>query len=262
MLGRGEEAWASFVAALTDWARENRIATLFFDPNVGPESELGRALRRPPWQAASQLGEPRCHVVDLLPEPELWTNLRRKHREAIHRAERANVGVVCTDGRSQVVDADIAMDHFQRVQREIAQRIGVPLMSPDYYRLLWNTFWTARRAHLATASIDGKPVGAMLHLTCGNDMLWFAGGQTAEGAPLGISKLLVWRSMVRAGELGMRRYNMWGTATEGLAHFKSGFGAREENYIGTRSLAINGTVDRLIRVALRARQLGRRFRRY
>jgi lipid II:glycine glycyltransferase (peptidoglycan interpeptide bridge formation enzyme) len=216
---------------------------------------------RPPWKAARQLGEPRCHVVDLLPEAELWANLRRKHRESIRRAERADLNLVWTDERAPVADADVAMDHFQKVHREIADRIGVPLRSPDYYRLLWNTFRTARRAHLVTATMDGKPVGAMLHLTCGSDMVWFAGGQTAEGARLGVGKLLVWRSMVRACELGMRRYDMWGTATEGLAHFKRGFGAREEVYVGTWSMPINGAVDLLLRAALRAREMGRRLRR-
>ena len=43
----------------------------------------------------------------------------------------------------------------------------------------------------------------------------------------------------RARELGLRRYNMWGTATGSLAHYKEGFGAREESYVGTRALAIS-----------------------
>ena len=260
ILGRAAEDWARFDVALIGWARENHIATLVFDPNVTPDSELGRAMMRSPWKAAPTLGEPRCHVVDLLAQAELWANVRRKHREWIRRAERADVEVQWSDGHSSDVDAGVAIGHFLRVYGELGERIGVPLKGPEYYRLMWDTFRAAGRAQLVTATAGGTPVGAMLHFTCGNEMIWFAGGQTADGAPLGVGKLLVWRSMLRAGDLGMRRYNMWGTTTEGLAHFKVGFGAREETYVGTRSMAVNRPADLAVRAAWRARQVVRRLR--
>jgi lipid II:glycine glycyltransferase (peptidoglycan interpeptide bridge formation enzyme) len=259
VLGRAAPEWSRFSFALTRWARKNRIATLVFDPDEGPESDLGRALMRPPWRAAPMLGEPRCHVLDVLPEADLWANVRRKHREWIRRAERADVDVRWTDSESSVEDASLAIRHFQRVYAEIAKRIGVPLMSSEYYELMWDLFRNAGRAHLVTATALGTPVGAMLHFTCGDEMIWFAGGQTADGARVGVGKLLVWRSLLRAGELGTRRYNMWGTRTEGLAHFKAGFGAREESYIGTRSMAVNLTMDVLLGAAWQARQFGRRL---
>ena len=260
VLGRDEHDWARLREALVVWARENRIATLIFDPDVGPDTALGQALTRPPWKVAPGLGEPRCHVVDLRPPSELWSNVRRRHREWIRRAERADVDVRWTDQASSDADAELAVGQFQQVYAEIADRIGVPIQEPSYYRLMWDMFRGAGRAHLVTAAIDGAPAGAMLHVTCGDVMLWFAGGQAAAGESLGIGKLLVWRSMVRAVELGSRRYNMWGTATDGLAHFKMGFGAREESYIGTRSLAVSRPVDALVRVAWRARQLRRQLR--
>lgn len=262
VLGRTADDWARFVVALKRWARENHIATLIIDPDVGPESDLGRALMRPPWEAAPMLGEPICHIVDLLPEAELWANVRRKHREWIRRAERGDIDIRWIDGQSSDADADLANTHFQQVYGVIAKRIGIPLMSPDYYQLIWNTFRAAGRAHMVTAVANGMPVGAMLHLTCGDEMIWYAGGQTAEGANAGVGKLLVWRSMVRATELGSRRYNMWGTVTEGLAHYKLGFGAREESYIGTRWMPVNRPVDLLVRAAWRARRLVRRLRRH
>ncbi len=261
VLGRTAGEWKQFEVAVTRWARDNRIATLAIDPDVSTDSDLGRALVQPPWKASPELGKPICHIVDVVAEDELWGRVRRKHREWIRRAERSHVDVRWIDGRSSAEDAERGMKVFQQVYAEIARRIGVPLKEPEYYRLIWETFRFAGRAHLVTATADGVPMGAMLHFTCGDEMIWFAGGQTAEGTPLGVGKLLVWRSMIRAGELGCRRYNMWGTATEGLAHFKLGFGAREESYVGTRSIPVNGTVDRIVRSAWRARNLVRRLRR-
>lgn len=261
-LGRAKDDWARFEHALVRWAGANRIATLGFDPDVGSDSDLGRALLRPPWRAAPILGEPTCHVVDVRPEAELWANVRRKHREWIRRAERADIEVRWIDEQSSPGDAGRGIDLFLKVYEELAHRIGVPIQSPDYYRLVWDTFRTVGRAHLVTARADGTPLGAMLHFTCGDEMIWFAGGQTAKGTPFGVAKLLVWRSMLRAVELGSRRYNMWGTATEGVANFKLGFGAREESYVGTRSMAVSGPADVLVRAAWRARHLIRRMRRH
>lgn len=261
VLGRAASDWSRFSFALTRWARDNRIATLVFDPDVGPESDLGTALMRPPWRTAPMVSEPNCHVVDMRPEAELWANVRRKHREWIRRAQRADIDVRWIDASSSLGDARLAVSQFQQVYGEIAERLGLPVQTPDYYQLMWDTFRTAGRAHMVTATADGRAIGAMLHLLCGDELLWFAGGQTADGARLGVGKLLVWRSMIRAGELGVRRYNMWGTATEGVAHFKLGFGAREESYVGTRSMAVNRLSDILFRAAWLARASLRRLMR-
>jgi lipid II:glycine glycyltransferase (peptidoglycan interpeptide bridge formation enzyme) len=261
VLGRAAPDWSRFSSALTRWARKHRIATLVFDPDEGPESDLGRALMRPPWRSAPTVSEPNCHVVDVRPEAELWANVRRKHREWIRRAERADIDVRWIDASSSAGDARLAIDQFQQVYREIAARLDLPVKTPDYYQLMWDAFRTAGRAHMVIATEDGRAIGAMLHFRCGDELLWFAGGQTADGARLGVGKLLVWRSMVRAGELGVRRYNMWGTATEGLAHFKLGFGAREESYVGTRSMSVNGLIDLLLRAAWQARASIRRLTR-
>jgi lipid II:glycine glycyltransferase (peptidoglycan interpeptide bridge formation enzyme) len=261
VLGRAAEDWARFEVALVRWARDNRVATLVFDPDVSSESDLAKALMRPPWRAAPIFGEPKCHVVDVLPEAELWANVRRKHRQWIRHAEGADIDIRWIDDSSGVDDARLAIRQFQQVYGEIAQRMGLPLQAPDYYQLMWDLFRKAGRAHMVTATADGSAVGAILHFSCGDELLSFAGGQTAGGAHLGVGKLLVWRSMLRAGELGARRYNMWGTRTEGLAHFKVGFGARAETYIGTRSMSVNRRMDLLLGAAWRARQFSRRINR-
>ena len=261
VVGRTTAAWLSLQGPLTEWARENRIATLVFDTDVDARSDLGRALLQPPWKPAPSLGEPRCHVVDLAPEIDLWANVRRKHREWVRRAERADIDVRWSDHDSAPGDALIAIEHFLGAYGEIAHRIGIPMQAPDYYRQMWKTFRAGGRAQLVTATAAGLPLGAMLHLTCGDEMLWFAGGQAEGGADIGVGKLLVWQSMVRAQQLGYRRYNMWGTATDGLAHYKLGFGAREELYVGTRSMPVHRVMDRVVRAAWQGRLLSRRLMR-
>jgi lipid II:glycine glycyltransferase (peptidoglycan interpeptide bridge formation enzyme) len=127
--------------------------------------------------------------------------------------------------------------------------------------LVWTTFREAGLAHIVSASHDGVPLAALLVIVSGDEMVGFAGGQGRAGLPTGAGKLVQWRAIERARELGLRRYNMWGTATGSLAHYKDGFGAREESYVGTRALAISPIPDRLVRVAWSAERAARRARR-
>lgn len=66
---------------------------------------------------------------------------------------------------------------FQQVYAEISRRIDVPLKKPEYYRLMWETFRFAGRAHLVTATAHGTPLGAMLHFTSGDEVIWLRGAR-------------------------------------------------------------------------------------
>jgi lipid II:glycine glycyltransferase (peptidoglycan interpeptide bridge formation enzyme) len=186
------------------------------------------------------------HVLDLAQGVDPWAGVRRKHREWVRRAEKANVDVVWADADTPDAEASAAMDRFERVYGELVERLNLSTHGPAFTRRLWELFRAGRRAQLVTATVAGEPVAAMLHVTWGDVMLWYAGGQAEAGAPMGAGKLLLWRSIQRAQELGMRRYHMWGTATDSLAHYKEGFGAREERYVGTRSAALNPVADKVV----------------
>jgi hypothetical protein len=80
-----------------------------------------------------------------------------------------------------VDDARLVISQFQQVYGEIEQRLGLPVQGSDYYELMWDTFRTAERAHMVTATADRAKVGAILHVRCGDELLSFAGGQTADG---------------------------------------------------------------------------------
>lgn len=241
-------------ASMTEWARANRVATLVVDPAVDAESNLGRVLLRPPWRDAPALGEQRVHILELPNGVDPWLNVRRKHREWIRRADKAGVDVVWSDGDTSPAAADAAWHQFVRVYEEVVARLGLVTGGPAITRRVWEEFRQSRRAHLLTATLDGVPVAAMLHVICGDAMIWYAGGQTATGASVGAGKLAMWRSIERARELGVRRYHMWGTATDSLAHYKEGFGAHEERYIGTRSAPVHRGVDLLVHAAWSGRQ--------
>jgi lipid II:glycine glycyltransferase (peptidoglycan interpeptide bridge formation enzyme) len=206
------------------------------------------------------VGENRVHILDLDPGTDPWAGVRRKHREWVRKAEKAGVDVAWVDADTPADEAGVAMDRFEAVYAHLVDRLGLATHGPAYTRELFDRFRTGRRLQLTTAMLGDVPVAAMLHVTFGDTMVWYAGGQSDAGAPVGAGKLLLWRAIQRAHELGFRRYHMWGTATDSLAHYKEGFGAREERYLGTRALGAHPMGDRLVRAVWGARQVAIRLR--
>jgi hypothetical protein len=260
-----EATLASLGPRLRAWGRTRRIATVVAHPPVDETSPLGRTLAQRPWSGSVELGERRVHVLDLEDGVDPWTAVRKKHREWVRKAERAGVEVSWTDQATPDAQASAAMDQFERVYGELIDRLALVTHGAGFTRAVFDTFRAGGRAQLATATRDGVPVAAMLHVTWGSTMLWYAGGQAEAGNSVGAGKFLLWRSIQRAQELGFRRYHMWGTATDSLAHYKEGFGAREVRYVGTRSLRLDPLGDRIVAAILGARTAGlvvrRRFSR-
>jgi lipid II:glycine glycyltransferase (peptidoglycan interpeptide bridge formation enzyme) len=63
---------------------------------------------------------------------------------------------------------------------------------------------------------------------------------TAAGAESRANYLLKWEAIRSSREAGATSYDLWGLATGGIAHFKTGFGGREVQYIGAWDLVLSG----------------------
>lgn len=233
--------------------------TLWLDPPFRAGDPTANELGRLAPAHAADVEPSACWVLDLS-EADPWSNVRRKHREWIRRAERANISVEWLDSASTARDASTGLRHFLTAYNEVATRLGIPIQTATYYEALWEQFRKSGHASIAVALRDGVPLGAMLQFVCGPEMTFYQGGQTAAGAKLGVHKLLIWRSIVRARDSGLRRYNMWGASHEGVAHLKAGFGAHEERYIGTRSIPLHRSADVLVRAAILGSLAARRIR--
>ena len=65
------------------------------------------------------------------------------------------------------------------------------------------------------------------------------GGMTQAGAESRANYLLKWEAIRTSREQGATSYDLWGLATGGIAHFKTGFGGREVRYIGAWDLVLD-----------------------
>jgi lipid II:glycine glycyltransferase (peptidoglycan interpeptide bridge formation enzyme) len=234
-------------------ASGGRVSHLRIDPEVeldGPhdtDAALRAALRAGGWRPAPPIQPASTRLIDLRAEEDaLWSDLRKKWRQYVNRARSAGIVVVDADGDR--------LPDFYRIYRETASRAGFLIRTEGAYRDVWNAFRPAGRARLLFAGIaDGEPQATLLLVRSGPRVVEPYGGMTAAGAESRANYLLKWEAIRTSREQGATTYDLWGLATGGIAHFKTGFGGREVRYIGAWDLVL----DPLGRMAYEAAQRGR-----
>lgn len=261
-------AWSpATVASFTELVRSElavasgRVSHLRIDPEletgVGPDADgaLVAALRSSGWRSAAPIQPTSTRVIDLAADEEtLFRDLRKKWRQYVNKA-RAN-GVVVVDAEGD------RLSDFYRIYRETADRAGFLIRTERAYRDVWEAYRPSGRARLLFAqSADGEPQATLFLVRCGTRVVEPYGGMTAAGADSRANYLLKWEAIRSSREAGARSYDLWGLATGGIAHFKTGFGGREVRYIGAWDLTLDALGHRVYDGAVRARTWWARRRR-
>ena len=250
-----QAALEAFSAAVRDGlpAAAGRVSHLRIDPEIEADGALDqdgvlcRDLRSAGWRPAAAIQPNATRVIDLRPdEATLWGDLRKKWRQYVNKARSAGVTVVDADGGR--------LPEFYRIYRDTADRAGFLIRTEDAYRDVWNAFAPAGNARLLFAQTsDGEPLATLFLVRTGARVVEPYGGMTAAGAESRANYLLKWEAIRTSREAGAMTYDLWGLATGGIAHFKTGFGGREVRYIGAWDLVL----DPLGRRAYEAAQRGR-----
>jgi peptidoglycan pentaglycine glycine transferase (the first glycine) len=241
-------------AVRTDLARAaGRVSHLRIDPEIeadgplDPNGELRRALRRAGWRPAGPIQPNSTRVIDLRPdEATLQADLRKKWRQYVNRAAKAGIRVVDAEGDR--------LHEFYRIYRETADRAGFLIRTLQAYRDVWEAFRPSGNARLLFAeTADGEPQATLFLVRAGPRVVEPYGGMTQAGAETRANYLLKWEAIRTSREQGATSYDLWGLATGGIAHFKTGFGGREVRYIGAWDLVL----DPLGRLTYETAQRGR-----
>jgi peptidoglycan pentaglycine glycine transferase (the first glycine) len=265
--GPVSDAWtADAIAALAEAARTGlparagRISHLRIDPEIeadgphDPDGALRRGLRVAGFRPAPAIQPNASRIIDLRPDEEtLWGDLRKKWRQYVNKARAA--GIVVVDGEGD------RLGEFYRIYRETADRAGFLIRTEAAYRDVWEAFRPAGRARLLFAqTADGQPVATLFLVRCGPRVVEPYGGMTAAGGESRANYLLKWEAIRTSREQGATSYDLWGLATGGIAHFKTGFGGREVRYIGAWDLVVDPLGRQVYEGAQRARVLWARRR--
>ena len=215
---------------------------------------LRRALRAAGWRPAPPIQPASTRVIDLrADEAALWGDLRKKWRQYVNKARSGGVVVVDADGDR--------LGEFYRIYRETADRAGFLIRTEAAYRDVWEAYRPAGQARLLFAqTADGEPVATLFLVRCGPRVVEPYGGMTAAGADSRANYLLKWEAIRTSREAGATSYDLWGLATGGIAHFKTGFGGREVRYIGAWDLVLDPLGRQAYEAAVKGRVRWARWR--
>ena len=220
-------------------AAAGRVSHLRIDPEIeldgplDPDGALRRALRVTGWRPASPIQPASTRVIDLRADEEaLYGDLRKKWRQYVNKARTGGVVVVDAEGDR--------LGEFYRIYRDTADRAGFLIRTEQAYRDVWDAYRPGGRARLLFAqSADGEPLATLFLVRSGPRVVEPYGGMTQAGAESRANYLLKWEAIRTSREQGATSYDLWGLATGGIAHFKTGFGGREIRYIGAWDLVLN-----------------------
>jgi peptidoglycan pentaglycine glycine transferase (the first glycine) len=238
-------AWApdtieTFSSALREQLNgADRVSHVRIDPEIeadGPhdrDGSLRQALRQAGWRAAAPIQPNATRIIDLhADEGALQADMRKKWRQYVNRAHKSGIRVVDADGDR--------LPEFYRIYRETARRAGFLIRTEQAYRDVWNAFRPAGNARLLFAETpDGEAQATLFLIRCGPRVVEPYGGMTNAGADSRANYLLKWEAIRSSKERGATSYDLWGLATGGIAHFKTGFGGREVHYIGAWDLVLD-----------------------
>jgi lipid II:glycine glycyltransferase (peptidoglycan interpeptide bridge formation enzyme) len=232
---------AQFTAAVRDSlaAVSTRVSHLRVDPEIERDAGVDdggafrAALRAEGWRPARPIQPNATRVIDLTADEDaLWGDLRKKWRQYVNKARNAGIVVSDADGS--------ALPEFYRIYRETADRAGFLIRTEQAYRDVWEAFAGAGNARLLFARRpDGEAVATLLLVRCGPRVVEPYGGMTADGGESRANYLLKWEAIRSSRDQGATSYDLWGLATGGIAHFKTGFGGREIRYVGAWDLVLD-----------------------
>jgi lipid II:glycine glycyltransferase (peptidoglycan interpeptide bridge formation enzyme) len=240
--------------------RAGRVSHLRIDPEIetggplDPDGSLRRSLRAGGWRPAAPIQPNASRIIDLrADEDTLWGDLRKKWRQYVNKARAGGIVVVDADGER--------LPEFHRIYRETAERAGFLIRSEGAYRDVWDAFRPGGNARLLFAqTADGEPVATLLLVRCGPRVVEPYGGMTVVGGDSRANYLLKWEAIRSSRQQGATSYDLWGLATGGIAHFKTGFGGREARYIGAWDLVLDPLGRQVYESAQRVRVMWARRR--
>jgi len=240
--------------------RAGRVSHLRIDPEIeadgplDPDGAFRRGLRVAGFRPAGPIQPNASRIIDLRPDEEtLWGDLRKKWRQYVNKARGAGIVVVDAEGDR--------LPEFYRIYQETAARAGFLIRTEGAYRDVWEAYRPQGLARLLFAqTADGEPLATLFLVRCGPRVVEPYGGMTAAGGESRANYLLKWEAIRTSREQGATSYDLWGLATGGIAHFKTGFGGREVRYIGAWDLVLDPLGRQVYEGAQRARVVWARRR--
>ncbi len=190
-------------------------------------------------------------VLDVTPSTnELLASFKQKTRYNIKVAEKKGV-VVSID------DSPEAFERYLELTEETTKRQGFYAHGRTYHKKMWETLHGADIAHLLVAKYEGQIITTWVLFKYGDTLYYPYGASTREHREVMANNLVMWEAIRLAKKWGLTYLDMWGALGPeadpndpwyGFHTFKSGYGARHVEYIGTWDYIAKPLLYKIFRV--------------
>jgi lipid II:glycine glycyltransferase (peptidoglycan interpeptide bridge formation enzyme) len=162
--------------------------------------------------------------------------------------------------RGVTVEIDNSPEAFTRyleLTEETTKRQGFYAHSRSYHQKMWQTLYPTGIAHLLVAKYKGEIITTWVLFKFGDTLYYPYGASTREHREVMANNLVMWTAIKLAKSWGLNYLDMWGALGPeadpndpwyGFHTFKSGYGARHVEYIGTWDYVDNPFLYKLYRV--------------
>lgn len=227
--------------ALEKIGHEQNCAFIKLEPNIEANTPLYSVY--PNFQPSPKpLFTKYNFVLDLTPnEEELLKNMHSKTRYNIRLAEKKGVQV-------EISNTEKAFKTFLKLHFDTTQRQGFHSHNATYHQLAFQTLSQAGMAQVAIAYYQKKPLSAWMLYMFKDTLYYPYGGSSVEYKEVMANNLLAWEVIKYGKNQGLKSFDMWGALGPepdpkdpwyGFHRFKSGYGGKLVEYLGTYDLVIN-----------------------
>ncbi|HAZ28523.1 MAG TPA: hypothetical protein DCY48_01970 [Candidatus Magasanikbacteria bacterium] len=182
-------------------------------------------------------------ILDISPPPEiLFSQMKKNHRNLIHRCEKEGV-------RVEETQASAALERLNDMTDVIEKRHKFHRFSRQFIDTEFFTFATDNEAVIFEARLpDGRVDSSAIVLFFGNMACYRHSASLQQDKRLPTPYLVQWHVIQEAQRRGMAWYNFWGIAPSGasarhpffgITHFKKGFGGEQKDLIPCQDLPLS-----------------------
>ncbi|MBI3572922.1 MAG: peptidoglycan bridge formation glycyltransferase FemA/FemB family protein [Candidatus Kerfeldbacteria bacterium] len=156
--------------------------------------------------------------------PDILESFHSKTRYNIRLAEKKNLTI-----RWSTDDKDLSI--FLELMAHTAKRQHIHLHRDSYYQKLFSTLRAVQMVELVIGEVGGQAEAAHMILWHGQTATYLHGGSRGAHKDMMAPYLLQWRTIERAHERDITKYDLWGIAPDdepghkwaGITRFKKGF---------------------------------------
>ncbi|MFZ6034988.1 MAG: lipid II:glycine glycyltransferase FemX [Patescibacteria group bacterium] len=239
------------------WGRNNKVVFFKFEPYVEKENSPRSFFTDPDLvRSTHPLFTDWTQMLDLTPpESEILSKMHHKTRYNLRLALKK--GVVVEEANNKE-----GFEAFQKLYFETTRRQKYLGHDYRYHKTVWEHMKNGI-AHILIAYYGNVPLAAYELFHFKKRLFYTYGGTSNEHRNLMASNLLMWETVRLGKKLGAEKLDMWGSLPPeydqnndwaGFTRFKSGYGTKFVEMVGSWDLVINPVLYKIYSLAYKARE--------